>query len=183
MKKTQNGFAGLTSLLIVIGLVVVVAVGVLVYHHQHKSTVALNCTPMNVQSLDPAQAISEYKTFVSAIKQKNQPCADQLSSSYFKQWQAQVFPGSNGQWITKKEGKAASVADRLASFPTQAITRNFVVSSYASSDAHQTTGNTVSYPFTDPTSKVKMNLQISFVVEQNQLLVDYLEMVPIAIAQ
>lgn len=149
-----------------------------------SSSTALHCTPPASNAADEKDAEAVFKTFALAIKQKNQPCADALSSNYFKQLQAQTFPGSNGKWITKSEGGLPSLAVRLADLPKSFTAANFKSSAYSRPEtvgvskqaSDLPTGITLHYPVTDAYTKAKTALYISFISSNGKVVVDSLEL-------
>jgi|GEM_PF-3478756 hypothetical protein len=151
----------------------------------HKSpSAALNCTPPAASSLDKTTAVGVYTSFAEAVKQSNQSCADSLSSNYFKQQQAQVFPGSNGKWVTMREGGLASVADRLSKLPMTLSSSSFTQSDYTEAIAEgsiNTTapvqGITLTYPL-NGANDVQYHLNISLILQSGKVVVDNLELKP-----
>lgn len=187
--STSQGKKSFRFALVALVLLLLSGGGYFAFAAMHKSSASLSCTSPSSSTVDNTNAENVYKTFVKAINQKNQSCVDALSSTYFKQFQSQVFPGSNGQWIVKREGGLTSISDRLAHIPTtfndsgfkqtrytQAITDPSSLS--ASSTSSQPSGLTLSYDITDAFDNLNTHLLISFVPENNKIVVDYFELMP-----
>ena len=170
-----------TVLKIVMMLAILIAVGAGVFMllglRKHVS-VQVSCTPVAATAVDKTGAIAEFKTFAQAVKAANQTCADSLSSSYFTQQQAAAFPGSNGKWITMKEGGLASVADRLAALPSTLADSSFTQSNYTRPGSTDVTGVTLAYPL-NGANNVRYNLMVSFVAQNGKVLVDSLVLKPL----
>ena len=137
----------------------------------------VTCSAPTASTVTTATARSVYKIFVQAVKSANQSCADALSSEYFIKLQNKAFPHSNGKWITDREGGLPSVRDRLSQLPEILTDENFSQTLYTRS-LSQLKGLTLSYPLNDA-NNIRYNLNISFVTENNVLIVDKLELKPI----
>jgi hypothetical protein len=176
----------LTGIIIaIIALLVIGGVGAFVLLGSlHKSSnVVSNCTPPAASAVTKTAAIGVYTSFAEGVKQSQQACADSLSSSYFKQQQAQAFPGANGQWVTAKQGGLTSVASRLSSLPATLNAASFTQSSYSQAVAADSTsstpvqGITLTYPLSGA-NNIQYHLAISFVLQSGKLVVDDLVLQP-----
>jgi hypothetical protein len=156
----------------------------------NNTAINTSCTPPAGTTATKQRAELAYIRFTTAMRQKNQACANALSSSYFEQSQRQIFTGSNGQWITKSEGGMPSLAVRLATAPSSFTLSLFTSSAYTrpattgsdgtsvGSATNLPSGITLSYPVTDASTKVKSSLVISFISANDKVVVDFMELAP-----
>lgn len=143
------------------------------------------CAPIIASTLDATSAQTTYERFAKAIADKNQTCADGLSTSFFLTFAKQEFGASDGKWITAKVAGHESMADDFSQLPTTLDTTKFSQIDYTRGtvvgSANQTpaTGTTLNYPidiskFTGDSS-VKNQASISMVLDNGNIKVDALE--------
>ncbi len=167
-------------------LLVVALITAATAHKKTPQASSLSCAPISANSANKTDAEKEFKIFGLAIKDKNQACADSLSSSYFKEYQSEAIAGSNGKWITKSVGGLPSLATRLAKFPSTLTNSDFTSVSYRRAETTDVTGKpitsstdlptglTIGYPITDAYTQAKTSLEVSFVSAGGKLVVDYM---------
>lgn len=160
---------------------------------QRQNKVALDCTPPNSSPVTTANSEQVFKNFALAVKQKNQVCADALSSGYFLKYQSTVFVGSHGKWVTYAKGGLHSLAANFSNLPNTFTTASFTSSDYTESivtslgsnngfGSSKVHGLTLTYSLTDA-NDVHEHLNISFVSQNGKVVVDMLELKPVALDQ
>ena len=143
--------------------------------------------------MNTANAEKVYEAFSGAVKAKDQTCVNTLSSSYFKQQQTTMF--STSTWITKSaDGQPSTSADlsllpgvfNVAAFTSGPYTRTITETQgqpFVGSSSPEPTGLTLGYKISEPGGSEKYDLQISFVRQNGELLVDAMVQVPVSIEQ
>jgi len=144
------------------------------------------CTPPVASSVDKAVAITAYTTFTSAIKRADQSCVDNLSSNHLKQYEAQLHPTVNGNWITAKGSILPSMTDRLSSLPTSLNNSEFIQAEYTQAvtldklNATPPVGITLKYPLSGA-NNIQYHLNISFILEGGKIVADEILLSPISL--
>jgi hypothetical protein len=184
MQNNSNGFSLIELLLILLACGCIAVIGLYIHGKQTRK-VAIMCTTTSSTSVDNRKAEDMYKTFITAIRQKDQECVDNLSSAYFIQYQKMVYPSANGNWVSYSQNGLPAMASRLALLPKTLDAKTFILTDYTESvvngndkgiGSSETKGTTITYPYVD--NGTKMHLNLSFVTQNGKLLVDFFELKP-----
>ena len=146
------------------------------------------CIPIISNTLDSTSSESTYERFAKAIADKNQTCADGLSTSFFIANAKQEFNAPDGKWITARVAGNEPMADDFSQLPAILDSTKFTQRDYTratvvgSTNQTPVTGNKLSYPidiskYTGDSSQ-KSQASISVVLDRGSVKVDDLVIEP-----
>lgn len=179
---------------VLIALVIVVLVGgaiaafALLGDNDNKkenntATTTTGCTDTSAP-LNDDSAKSAYKQFVAALKSDDQSCANTLSTDVFQTVRSQTYAAPKGEWLSKS-GDNSGIGD-FKKLPDTLEAEKLSTAEYIRADysgyeglenAGQPEGLTVKYTMKSDKG-YDLHLNLSFVAENDKLLVDDLAVIP-----